>query len=115
MSDASATRELREQRLESQLLVGPPATSVEDAVGRLLAVQAQDERGFRLAIRARSIGLAASDVDAGLTSTRSLVVTWLNRGTLHLVRAEDYWWLHPLTTPQLAAANRRRPNEASTR
>ena len=39
---------------------------------------------------------------------RSLVISWLNRGTLHLVRPDDYWWLHPLTTPQLATANRRR-------
>ena len=39
---------------------------------------------------------------------RSLIVTWLNRGTLHLVRAEDYWWLHPLTTPQLRTGNSRR-------
>ena len=38
----------------------------------------------------------------------SLIVTWLNRGTLHLVRAEDYWWLHPLTTPQLRTGNSRR-------
>ena len=35
-------------------------------------------------------------------------MTWLNRGTLHLVRAEDYWWLHPLTTPQSQVANSRR-------
>jgi hypothetical protein len=37
-----------------------------------------------------------------------LVVSWLNRGTLHLVWAEDYWWLHPLTTPQLRTASTRR-------
>jgi hypothetical protein len=37
-----------------------------------------------------------------------MVITWLNRGTLHLVAAEDFWWLHPLTTPQLAATSRRR-------
>ena len=61
----------------------------------------------RLAIRARSAGLSASDVDAALTR-RSLIVTWLNRGTLHLVRTEDYWWLHPLTTPQLRTGNSRR-------
>ena len=30
------------------------------------------------------------------------------RGPLHLVRAEDYWWLHPLTTPQLRTGNSRR-------
>jgi hypothetical protein len=51
--------------------------------------------------------LSAADVDAAL-ERRSLVVTWLNRGTLHLVRAEDYWWLHPLTTPQLQTGNSRR-------
>ena len=39
---------------------------------------------------------------------RSLIVTWLNRGTLHLVRSGDYWWLHPLTTPQLRTVNSRR-------
>jgi hypothetical protein len=75
--------------------------------GRLLAIQAQDPRGARLAIRARSAGLSAADVDAALTRG-SLVVTWLNRGTLHLVRAEDYWWLHPLTTAQLRTGNSRR-------
>jgi len=47
-------------------------------------------------------------VDAALTDRRSLLITWLNRGTLHLVRAEDYWWLHPLVTPQLAVGNARR-------
>ena len=70
-------------------------------------VQAQDLRGARLAIRARSAGLSASDVDSALMR-RSLIVTWLNRGTLHLIRAEDYWWLHPLTTPHLRNGNSRR-------
>ena len=27
------------------------------------------------------------------------MVTWFNRGTLHLVRSEDYPWLHTLTAP----------------
>jgi hypothetical protein len=36
------------------------------------------------------------------------VVTWLNRGTLHLVRSEDYAWLHGLTAPQLETGCRRR-------
>ena len=76
--------------------------------GHLLAVQAQDQRGARLAVRARSRARSAADVDDALTRARSVVVTWLNRGTLHLVRAEDYWWLHPLTTPQLFTGNARR-------
>lgn len=77
-------------------------------VERLLAVQAQDSRGFRLAIRARTAKTVAADVDRALSRDRSLVVSWLNRGTLHLVTAADYWWLHPLTTPQLLVGNRRR-------
>ncbi len=73
-------------------------------VERLLAVQAQDARGARLTVRARSDGLRASDVDDALNSGE-LVTTWVNRGTLHLIRSEDYPWLHALTTPQLAASN----------
>jgi len=96
------------QRCAAQLLCGDPAPSAEEVAGRLLAIQAQDPRGARLAIRVRSAGLSASDVDAALTQRRSLIVTWLNRGTLHLVRAEDYWWLHPLTAPQLRTGNTRR-------
>ena len=95
------------ERCAAQLLRGDAATSVEEVASRLLAIQAQDPRGARLTVRARSAGLSAADVDAAL-ERRSLVVTWLNRGTLHLVRAEDYWWLHPLTTPQLQTGNSRR-------
>ena len=62
-------------------------------------------RGLRSG--SRSAGLSASDVDSAL-ARGSLVVSWLNRRTLHLVRAEDYWWLHPLTTPQLRTGNARR-------
>ena len=98
---------LTAQRCAAQLLSGQPAGSAEEVAGRLLAVQAQDLRGARLAVRARSAGLTAADVDAAL-GRRSLLVSWLNRGTLHLVRAEDYWWLHPLTTPQLLTSNARR-------
>lgn len=101
-------RALTAERLSAQLLAGPVAELPEDVVARLLAVQAQDGRGLRLSIRARTTGVAAADVDAALTDRRSLVVSWLNRGTLQLVRAEDYWWLHALTAPQQAPANRRR-------
>jgi Winged helix DNA-binding domain len=76
--------------------------------GRLLAVQGQDPRGARLAVRARTEGVTAADVDRALSEERSLLVTWLNRGTLHLVRSEDYLWLHGLTTPPLLTSNARR-------
>ncbi len=95
-------------RLTSQLLAGPKATAPEAVVERVLAVQTQDGRGARLAIRARSRGLTAADVDHAFTQTRSLVIAWLNRGTLHLVTAADYWWLHQLTAAGTVTANERR-------
>jgi len=104
----NGTAGLLAERLAAQLLSGPPAAGAPEVAGRLLAVQAQDPRGARLAVRARSAARSAADVDRALTQDRSVVVTWLNRGTLHLVRAEDYWWLHPLTTPPLRTGNARR-------
>ncbi len=98
------------ERLWAQMLTGPLATTPVEVVDRLLAVQAQDGRGFRLALRCRSTGIAATDVDRSLTEG-ALVVGWLNRGTLHLVRREDYWRLHALTAERQRAANRRRLRE----
>jgi hypothetical protein len=96
------------ERFAAQLLSGAPARDPLQVTRRLLAVQGQDPRGARLAIRARSVGLTAADVDRELTERRSLLITWLNRGTLHLVASEDYPWLHALMTPPLFTASARR-------
>jgi len=95
-------------RLTAQLLSGAPARDPLAVAERLLAVQGQDPRGARLAVRARSEGLTAADVDRALNEERSLLITWLNRGTLHLVRSEDYPWLQALTTPPLFTQSSRR-------
>jgi hypothetical protein len=95
------------ERLTAQALAGEPLRSSEAVAERLLAVQGQDPRGARLAVRARTEGVTAADVDRAL-GERSLLITWLNRGTLHLVRSEDYPWLHALTTPTHFASCRRR-------
>jgi hypothetical protein len=96
------------ERFASQGLAGPPEREAAGVVGRLLAVQGQDPRGARLAVRARSEGLTAADVDRALSEERSLLITWLNRGTLHLIRSEDYPWLQMLTTPPLLTSCSRR-------
>jgi winged helix DNA-binding protein len=96
------------ERFVSQGLAGPPDREAVNVVGRLLAVQGQDPRGARLAVRARSEGLTAASVDRALSEERSLLITWLNRGTLHLVRSEDYPWLQMLTTPPLLTSCSRR-------
>ncbi len=102
---------LLRRRLTAQLLTGAPARDPVQVARRLLAVQAQDPRGARLAIRARTRGVAGVDVDRELTERRSLVITWLNRGTLHLVASEDYPWLQALTTPPLITSSTRRLSE----
>jgi hypothetical protein len=96
------------RRLTAQGLTGPPARGPVEVARRLLAIQAQDGRGARLAVRARTRGVSAADIDRALTDERSLVITWCNRGTLHLVASEDYPWLHALTTPPLMTASTRR-------
>lgn len=93
------------ERLAAQLLSGEPAPSAIAVAEHLLAMQAQDLRGVRLAFRPRTRGLVAHEIDSALTTDRSLVITTLNRGTLHLVTAADYPWLHALTAPTVLTTN----------
>jgi hypothetical protein len=100
-------REVHALRLTAQGLATRPARRPEDVAERLLAIQGQDPRGARLAVRARSEGVVAPDVDKALEERR-LIVTWVNRGTLHLIRAEDYPLLQAVTTPPLWTSCRTR-------
>ncbi len=104
----STSKAVLAERLTAQGLSGPPLADPVAVAERLLAVQGQDPRGFRLAVRARTDGLTAADVDRAMGEDRSLLVTWLNRGTLHLVRSEDYPLLQALTTPPLLTSSTRR-------
>jgi hypothetical protein len=103
-----SARQLLTRRSASQMLDRRLRGEPESAVRTLLAVQAQDRTAWRLALRARVEGITAADVNASLTEKRSLLVAWLNRGTLHLVCADDYPWLLALTGPTLVVANSRR-------
>ena len=100
--------ELRARRAAAQRLDRPGAAGPPDVVRALLAVQAQDARAARLALRARQAGLDAAVVDTSVSDDRSLVVAWLMRGTLHLVAREDHAWLLGLTAPRQEAGSARR-------
>jgi hypothetical protein len=102
------SRAVRSRRAAAQLQHRREARGAVQAVRRLLAVQAQDLRAARLALRARTVGLTAREVDAALGDGGALMIGWLCRGTLHLVAREDYGWLLGLTAPTRLAANRRR-------
>ncbi len=96
------------ERYSAQLLTGRPARDPVAVAEQLLAVQGQDARGVRLAVRARTEGLTVADFDRALSDERSLLITWCNRGTLHLISRQDYPLLAQLTMPPLFTANARR-------
>jgi hypothetical protein len=102
------TAQLRRRRCAAQLLAAGSRPEPAGAIRHMLAIQAQDLRAARLALRARGAARHAAQVDAALTDDRSLAAGWLMRGTLHLVAREDYAWLHALTASQSAAVSRRR-------
>jgi hypothetical protein len=114
LSDASGTLtamaltavQLRRRRFAAQGLHAASRSAV-DVVRKVLAVQAQDLKSAHLSVRARSTGLVVGDVDAALQQGK-LVVSWLMRGTLHLVHRDDYASLWALTAPGTFAGTRRR-------
>ena len=108
---AVASTAIRRQRAAVQLLHRPPGYGAVDVVRTLLAVQAQDLRAAKLALRARGELFNAADVDAELSDRRTLVRGWLGRGTLHIVAREDYWWLLALTARARYTMNLRRLRE----
>jgi hypothetical protein len=94
--------------MRAQLLTGRRPRSVAEVVGALGGLQAQDTPASRLAVRPRSAGLDADAVRRACDQDRSVVRTWVMRGTLHMVAAEDASWLVGLLGPVFLAAGRRR-------
>lgn len=100
--------EVRWLRVRAQGLAGDASGSVADAVRAAAAVQAQAAGPARLQIRSRTQGLRAADVDAAVAE-RAVVRTWLMRGTIHMVAADDLRpFLSVLGPVNLAAGRRRR-------
>lgn len=68
------------------------AESVVGAVARVVALQGQDVRANRLAVRVRTSGLTQQDVDDAV-GRGQVVRTWAMRGTLHMLAAADLRWV----------------------
>jgi hypothetical protein len=62
-------------------------------------------------MRARGTGLRRSEVELALFEKRSIVRTWLMRGTLHVVAAADVRWIVNALGPVFAAGNKSRHAE----
>ena len=84
---------------------------VAHIVKELCGIQAQDARAATLGVRVRSAGLLATDVEYARVQERTIIRTWGQRGTLHLLATEDLGWLLPLFGPVFIAGDRRRREE----
>jgi hypothetical protein len=99
---------VRRMRAAAQHLHRPRRRSVVELVRHLTGVQAQVLSAAGLALRARSTGLKAEQLDHARLRERSIVLTWAMRGTLHLIPAEDCGWLvPPVTEPSVSNSYRR--------
>lgn len=79
-----------------------------DATVRSAGIQAQDLWASRLAVRARAETVDLSDVITATRAPATLVRSWLMRGTLHMVAADDLRWLTELFRPRIEAMYGRR-------
>ena len=95
--------ELRRRRARAQLL-HPARRTPAQIVRTLLVVQSQDVRQARIALWTRSSSLTQAAIDRAF-ERGEIVITWLNRGTLHMVAAEDYPWMLALTAPTQTTSN----------
>lgn len=87
-------------RLRSQHLVSPHAVSAGEAVGSLLAVQAENPGQAAWAVASRTQNPNRVDL-ATLLDDGAVLRTHVLRPTWHFVRAEDLGWLLDLTGPRI--------------
>ena len=87
-------------RLRSQNLVSPFAASASEAVGSLLAVQAENPSQASWAVASRTPNPDQADL-ASLLDEGAVLRTHVLRPTWHFVRAEDIGWLLDLTGPRV--------------
>jgi DNA glycosylase AlkZ-like len=87
-------------RLLSQHLVWPYTVSAREAVGSLLAVQAENPSQAAWAVASRTQKPDQAEL-AALLEDGTVLRTHVLRPTWHFVRAEDAGWLLDLTGPRL--------------
>src|SRR4051794_35413381 len=82
-----------------QRFAAAPRSGVVETVRAVAALQAQDAGAAELGIRARRPGTTPAEVEAARFEERSVARTWVMRGTLHLIPAEDARWMVELLGP----------------
>ncbi|MEU8349456.1 winged helix DNA-binding domain-containing protein [Streptomyces sp. NPDC048845] len=100
---STTARELNRATLARQLLLGREPLGVEEAVRRVVALQAQQPASPYIALWNRLSGFDPADLDAAVAGFRTVKAT-LMRITLHLVHAEDYRIFREAMEPTLRAS-----------
>jgi Winged helix DNA-binding domain len=85
-------------RMVNQGLATRPAADPRAAARACAGIQAQDLWASQLAVRARSVTARVDDVVTAAAEP-TVARSWLMRGTLHMVAAEDLRWLVELIGP----------------
>ena len=91
------------QRMASQRLVAEKCADPAAVVRWMGAMQAQDYGQAVWAVGVRTPASSRLEVEQAIAD-RSIVLTWLMRGTIHFVSAEDAAWMVQLFGPRLLAA-----------
>jgi hypothetical protein len=104
-----ALSDIPRARLAAQRLEGAPFARPVEVVRHLGALQAQDYASALWTIGVRTASCSRADVERAFEE-RALARSWLMRGTLHVVAAEDLRWMLELLAPRVLAgtAGRRR-------
>ena len=98
--DVLPRRALNRALLERQMLLERQKLPVEDALERLVGLQAQAPTPPYFGLWSRIEGFQPGDL-AELLTSRRVVRTWLMRGTIHVVTARDCLQFSPLVRPVL--------------
>ena len=104
------TEELVRLRLLNQGLLGSTFRSPAEVVGWMGAMQGQDYPGAKWAVGLRLPGSSDADVERSIEE-KKVLRSWVMRGTLQLVAAEDIHWMLSLLGARIIAGNQRRYRE----
>lgn len=105
---ALTRRALLGERIARHGLGSTRVDSPAAATALTAAVQAQDSLAARLGVRVRATDITDADVVQAIETDRTIVRTWLMRGTIHLVHARDLRWMVRLLGPAVARKFRTR-------
>lgn len=101
-------RQIAAERFARHGLADRPCATPVAAAAITTALQAQDNLAARLGIRARGPAVTDADVQRAIDVDRTIVRTWLMRGTIHLVAADDLRWLVGVIGPSIVGKYRTR-------